>query len=295
MIIHFGVDGTGERDRDKYDADMKNSYVHRMVNYFQAAGPSRYLRGPTLYGSEVPAESIVAVQYVLSNRPADGRCGIFLSGHSRGGVAVIDAARRLGEMGVDVDCLVLFDAVNRTSMVWLSHIPSNVKRVIYPRRDPRALSRPEFGNCGKMWNPLTTDYETSFFYTTHAGVGGTPWPVPPGASEHDLVWEPAGPVKKPTNVTHVQDRAGAQLVWTWTWPRVQRAFYEVTGERFPEPGLPDLRPDRLYTIRRGDTLSLLAQRYYGDMMKWKKIYDANNDVIKNPNLIYPNQVIKIPA
>jgi len=51
-----------------------------------------------------------------------------------------------------------------------------------------------------------------------------------------------------------------------------------------------------YTIVKGDWLSKIAQYsfIYGDVSKWPVIYRANRDQIKDPNLIYPNQVIKIP-
>jgi nucleoid-associated protein YgaU len=50
----------------------------------------------------------------------------------------------------------------------------------------------------------------------------------------------------------------------------------------------------LYEIRKGDSLSAIAKREYGDASKWRTIYEANRDVIKNPDLIYPGQKIKIP-
>ncbi|NRA44283.1 MAG: LysM peptidoglycan-binding domain-containing protein [Oligoflexales bacterium] len=48
-----------------------------------------------------------------------------------------------------------------------------------------------------------------------------------------------------------------------------------------------------YTIVKGDWLSKIAQRVYGDMYKWPLIANANS-YIKNPNLIYPNDVISVP-
>ena len=41
-------------------------------------------------------------------------------------------------------------------------------------------------------------------------------------------------------------------------------------------------------------LASLAKKFYGDPNLWKKIYDANKGVIKNPNRIYPGQTLKIP-
>lgn len=44
----------------------------------------------------------------------------------------------------------------------------------------------------------------------------------------------------------------------------------------------------------GDCLWVIAERLYGDKWQWKKIYLANKDQIKDPNLIYPNQRLTIP-
>ncbi len=46
--------------------------------------------------------------------------------------------------------------------------------------------------------------------------------------------------------------------------------------------------------RESDTLSKIAKQYYGSAGQWKRIYEANKDVIKNPDLIYPGQTFKIP-
>lgn len=51
---------------------------------------------------------------------------------------------------------------------------------------------------------------------------------------------------------------------------------------------------RTYTIKRGDTLWAIATKYYGKGSQYTKIYNANRNIIKNPNLIYPGQKITIP-
>jgi NitT/TauT family transport system substrate-binding protein len=50
-----------------------------------------------------------------------------------------------------------------------------------------------------------------------------------------------------------------------------------------------------YTIKVGDTLSKLAERYYGAAGKWTKIYEANREAIKNPDYIFIGQKITIPS
>ncbi|MFW6365697.1 MAG: DUF4398 domain-containing protein [Spirochaetota bacterium] len=43
-----------------------------------------------------------------------------------------------------------------------------------------------------------------------------------------------------------------------------------------------------------DSLRLIAKRFYDDEMKWRHIYDANRDLIRNPDLIYPGWDLKVP-
>ena len=50
-----------------------------------------------------------------------------------------------------------------------------------------------------------------------------------------------------------------------------------------------------YTVKYGDSLWNIAKKIYGDGSKYTKIYEANKDKIKNPNLIYPDQTLVIPA
>jgi nucleoid-associated protein YgaU len=49
-----------------------------------------------------------------------------------------------------------------------------------------------------------------------------------------------------------------------------------------------------YTVQSGDTLSKIAQKYYGDAALYSKIFEANRDQLKDPNRIFPGQKLKIP-
>jgi nucleoid-associated protein YgaU len=49
-----------------------------------------------------------------------------------------------------------------------------------------------------------------------------------------------------------------------------------------------------YTVVLGDTLSAIAQQWYGDATQWPRIFEANRDQITNPNLIFPGQVLRVP-
>ena len=53
-------------------------------------------------------------------------------------------------------------------------------------------------------------------------------------------------------------------------------------------------PMNTYVVAKGDSLSKIAQRAYGDGGKWRKIFEANKDIIQDPDLIYPGQSLRIP-
>ncbi len=50
----------------------------------------------------------------------------------------------------------------------------------------------------------------------------------------------------------------------------------------------------VYVIKSGDTLSAIAKKFYGKGSAYPRIFEANREVIKDPDLIYPGQKIRIP-
>lgn len=65
-------------------------------------------------------------------------------------------------------------------------------------------------------------------------------------------------------------------------------FSDVTGGGTTSGG------PRTYIVRKGDSLSKISKQMYGDTKLWKKIFEANRDKVKNPDLIYPGQELIIP-
>jgi nucleoid-associated protein YgaU len=51
---------------------------------------------------------------------------------------------------------------------------------------------------------------------------------------------------------------------------------------------------KIYEVISGDSLSKIAKREYGNANDWKRIYEANQDLLKDPDKIYPGQKLKIP-
>lgn len=69
--------------------------------------------------------------------------------------------------------------------------------------------------------------------------------------------------------------------------RVAAGVKDLAKDKDEETG------DTVYTVKEGDSLSKIAEKYYGDAMQYKKIAHYNN--ISNPDLIHPGQKIRIPG
>jgi nucleoid-associated protein YgaU len=67
---------------------------------------------------------------------------------------------------------------------------------------------------------------------------------------------------------------------------------EVSASALSAP--PEQATVEYYVIQKGDTLSAVAKRYYGNTNDYPRIFEANREVIKNPDLIFPGQKIRIP-
>jgi len=70
---------------------------------------------------------------------------------------------------------------------------------------------------------------------------------------------------------------------------------EASNERDTEAPQESTLPEpRFYTIKEGDTLWAIAEEYYNDGSKYEHIVEANLEVIKDADKIYPGQSIRIP-
>ena len=63
----------------------------------------------------------------------------------------------------------------------------------------------------------------------------------------------------------------------------------------PEKAEEPVETVEYYEIASGDTLGAIAKRFYGSASKYTKIFEANRDIISDPNKIYPGQKIRIPS
>jgi nucleoid-associated protein YgaU len=77
--------------------------------------------------------------------------------------------------------------------------------------------------------------------------------------------------------------------------RPKADFSDVqSGSSSTAPDADTAGTSRSYTVKKGDSLSKIAKREYGDAQQWRRIYEANRNTIENPDLIQPGQVLRLP-
>lgn len=68
----------------------------------------------------------------------------------------------------------------------------------------------------------------------------------------------------------------------------------LTMEQISQENVREIPEEIFYSIEKGDTLWAIATKFYDEGSKYTHIVDANLEVIKNADLIYPGQAIRIP-
>lgn len=96
----------------------------------------------------------------------------------------------------------------------------------------------------------------------------------------------------------LEQKGGVLHVTATTTEAVKQKMWDAYARIDPDMRAGDLilnveatNFDEVYEIRKGDTLGKIAKQYG---TSWQKIHEMNKDVIKNPDLIFPGQKIKIP-
>ena len=104
---------------------------------------------------------------------------------------------------------------------------------------------------------------------------------------------PAAPVKEKTPVLE------AKVKPTGTEEKIKTVANQVSSAEEQSSTQVSLARmaitgNQIYVVKGGDTLSRLAKRFYNSVAEWEKIYEANRDILKNPNYIYIGMKLTIP-
>jgi nucleoid-associated protein YgaU len=92
----------------------------------------------------------------------------------------------------------------------------------------------------------------------------------------------------------VQSRETVSLTKTEDQEALGNRGYITQSETAPilEPSAANIEK---YKVLKGDTLQKISKKFYGTTKKWNKIFEANRNILKGPNKVYPGQVIDIPV
>ncbi|MEO7064838.1 MAG: LysM peptidoglycan-binding domain-containing protein [Dokdonella sp.] len=78
-------------------------------------------------------------------------------------------------------------------------------------------------------------------------------------------------------------------------PAPKADFSNVNSSVQSSAPVVDAPAARTYTVVAGDSLSKIAKHVYGDANRWHDIFNANRDLLDNPDRIQPGQILKLPA
>ncbi len=201
----FGVDGTGDSDIATYDKETAKSHVRTICN----ETPQRkvYVRGPDWkgFGERMTKPEILAeqIRVELQMHPNEK---LYLTGFSRGAAIVVNTAAILGDLGIPVEAMFLFDAVDRSIVIDRADVvPANVKNCYHAVRAPEAESRKSFGNCA-LRAAAGVNFQMRHFFTTHGAMGGTPF------GEKGLVPDPSKKISDSLKAVENAARSGLRKI-----------------------------------------------------------------------------------
>ncbi len=103
-----------------------------------------------------------------------------------------------------------------------------------------------------------------------------------------------GNVTEDNGVLKVEGTAGTQYEKNLIWDKIKAIGGENPSDIVADIKVADASVYHRHVVKSGETLGKIAKHYYGDAMKYTTIFDANTDILKNPDLIHPDQELIIP-
>ena len=78
------------------------------------------------------------------------------------------------------------------------------------------------------------------------------------------------------------------------WDEIKKVGGENPTDIMADISVEDDSVYARHTVVSGETLGGIAKQYYGKVMKYKDIFEANTNILKNPDVIHPGQELVIP-
>ena len=103
-----------------------------------------------------------------------------------------------------------------------------------------------------------------------------------------------GDVSVDAGVLKVKGQANTPYEKNLIWDKIKEIGGEQPSDIKANITVADESVYHRHTVKSGESLSLIAKKYYGDPMKYKAIFEANTNILSNPDVIHPDQELVIP-
>lgn len=103
-----------------------------------------------------------------------------------------------------------------------------------------------------------------------------------------------GDVKEENGVLHVTGAAKNQYEKNLLWDKIKEIGGDNPTDIVADITVEDTSVYANHTVKSGDTLGKIAKQYYGKAAKYTIIFEANTNILKNPDVIHPGQELVIP-
>ena len=103
-----------------------------------------------------------------------------------------------------------------------------------------------------------------------------------------------GDVSEENGVLKIKGTAKNQYEKNLLWDKIKAIGGENPSDVQADIKVADTSVFARHTVKSGETLGKIAKHYYGDASKYQKIFAANSDILKNPDMIHPDQELVIP-
>tara|TARA_R110001592_G_scaffold337848_1_gene624628 strand:+ start:97 stop:474 length:378 start_codon:yes stop_codon:yes gene_type:complete len=103
-----------------------------------------------------------------------------------------------------------------------------------------------------------------------------------------------GDVSEKDGVLQVKGTAATQYDKNLIWDKIKEVGGDNPADIMADIKVADESVYARHTVVSGETLGKIAKQYYGEPGKYQKIFQANTDILKNPDVIHPGQELIIP-
>ena len=103
-----------------------------------------------------------------------------------------------------------------------------------------------------------------------------------------------GNVTEEGGILKIKGMAATQYEKNLLWDKIKEIGGESPSDLLANITVEDESVYARHTVKSGESLSKIAKHYYGDAMKYRHIFQANTNILSNPDVIHPDQVLVIP-